>query len=274
MKVVSIKMKECCIALFLLLGLNITKSQVINIKDSIDNTSIKHVELHINNNIFYTDSLGKFNLNNAEIKGDIVLKKWGYKEKKIDMKKFQSNILLSPIFKDIEEVTIEKKNVIEYKKNIKKNNTTQFPKGIEITSFIENTERKEGKIHYVKIPLKSVIENNGFIIINFYKKENNGYPSVISLNKTPIIIPINSISKKDNKIYLSDEEIILPTNGVFIGVRITSNVGIYEPKISLPIISFYNSKDENILFRIKSTNTWKAFGNKIPSIGFTIGISR
>lgn len=244
-------------------------AQKIYIKDSINNEPIKYAKITLDNEIFYSDSLGIFNLN--ENKPEFFgIEKSGYEKRNIFKSEYSKDVYLSPKLIPIDDVIIPHRQTIIVGKNFKNNNTTFLPKGIGLGTIINNNYNKEGIVKSIEIPIKTKIENTGFLIINFYELQNN-LPGNTKINDNPLIIPVSSLLRKNNKIAL-EEKVSFPKNGFVVEIQIVAKIGEYNPKLSTPQIQFYNSKVKQSTFLRINDNNWQVSDNGAHPINYIFEI--
>lgn len=260
--------------------------------------------------IIYKDNLGTFTNDKGIFLLDhsfdkLIIKSIGYKEVNLDVKEIKDTLWMSPepINLDLIVVTQLPKKFSYSKVNMKTNN--DFPKsylsivGNEISTLILGNENaKKSYLTNIKIPTNSSIlkvrtkdnskakeVNEPFCSvfqIQFYENEN-GQPGQL-LDYDPTIIKITQKDDKYFQIDLSEKKIIVPKEGVFLGLlaigRADENGNLllenpYEEKFTqkgliriglsirplIPITEDFESNNTFMRYRFKidEHETWSVF---------------
>jgi len=224
--------------LFIGFSLEISAQSKILVLDELTKEPILFATIIYKDNVgTFTNEKGLFLLDNKFDK--LTIKSIGYKEIIADIKEIKDTLWMSQEPINLEQVSVKQlsKKFFLSKVNMKTNN--DFPKsylsivGNEISTLIlGNTNSKKSYLKNIKIPTNSAIlrvktkdntkakeVNEPFCSvfqIHFYENEN-GQPGQL-LNYDPIII---KITQKDDKYFqadLSEKKIIVPTEGVFLGL--------------------------------------------------------
>ena len=266
-----ITVEKCIVALFLFF-VGLVYSQKIEIRDSTNNSAISYAKIKIGQNIFYSDSIGVFNFDQNLLKDNsIIIEKYGYDKKNISLLNIKQNILLAPTYISIDEVKITTKKIVEVGENYKKGKSTLFPKGVEIGFTIKNPFSKNGLLKSIEVPVKNVINTEGFLILNFYRIKND-LPSNEVINNNPIIIPLSELKKRKNMIDLTKDKIQFPAEGFLIGAYIVSKVGVFENKISNPNIEFYNNNSKKEMYFKNNESKWIKYNLMMNSIAYVLEV--
>lgn len=224
--------------LFIGFSLEISAQSKILVLDELTKEPILFATIIYNDNVgTFTNEKGLFLLDNKFEK--LTIKSIGYKEIITNIKEIKDTLWMSQEPINLEQVFVKQltKKFFLSKVNMKTNN--DFPKsylsivGNEISTLIfGNTNSKKSYLKNIKIPTNSAIlrvktkdntkakeVNEPFCSvfqIHFYENKN-GQPGQL-LNYDPIII---KITQKDDKYFqadLSEKKIIVPTEGVFLGL--------------------------------------------------------
>lgn len=261
-------MKSYLILFFLLFN-NVIYSQKITFLDSIDHQPISYVEVMIDGNSYFSDSLGILEFT-KNIEQPMIIKKIGYINKK---QNFNSIVFLSPIVKEIEEVIlIPKKDYAFNSKSLNKN-TTKVPNDLSIGFILQGKIGMTGILKEISIPVKKIYNNKTLLKIDFYNVSNK----IIAdepINVESIFVNINDLIKKENnKINLQKYNITI-TEKILVGMRIIDETGTTEKLFSEPSIQFYNSKEKgDLYFYNQHVKEWKILTNNINLIGLSYTIS-
>lgn len=247
---------------------NITFAQNIEgfIKDKFTDKHIPFVNIaYVNLNIGTITNLeGFFSLNRIEKNYIIQVSCLGYETLFLDVEKLNNNIIIYLVPKDeiLQEVVLygDKPN---YSRNITLGLEqtlkvrTSLPFGYEFSAFIENTYKKKGVLKEVILNLNKS-KNYDFIAtynIKFYAYD--------SINKQPgeLIYFDNVFVKPENKTYklkvnVEELNIILPVNGICIGVEVVNieNFKINSMSKIAPDINFTHTNNNYL--------SWSRFMNK------------
>jgi hypothetical protein len=204
---------------FLLLPIFLLAQTKGVVKDSLSGQPISYVNIWVENENIATTSEedGTFSINIAADK-NLIFSALGYQTKTVKASKTAKVFLNSKAF-DLEEVVIS--NSIETKRIIigqTENTIAQaFDNGprIDVKYFPYNQAYKKTKyIKRVLLHTDSRIED-ATVKIRFYRVDANGFPGEEMLKKDLIVSVKNGT--KNNKIDLSDYNLVMPTNGLFVG---------------------------------------------------------
>ncbi len=253
----------------------IFSQQKIKISDAENNSPIPYAKIIFDNGSFRnTETDGSIEIFPYE--NFIEIQSFGYENLKVSEKK--SSYFLTPKFKNIDEVIIEKPLQNKFLKigNIKKEmNSLSFVSSNTtwtIANFVENKEDYNSFKYIKSIKFRSKVEKinkNATINLLIFKNEN-GKPSD-EIWKSFIVQckPGKNITIKD-----FDAPILFPKEGIFIGFEwIINDENSFEVKIinnnlngkkqntlykyNNPFV--YSQKSENNQIFIKSKNVWKNF---------------
>jgi hypothetical protein len=253
----------------------IFSQQKIKISDAENNSPIPYAKIIFDNGSFRnTETDGSIEIFPYE--NFIEIQSFGYENLKVSEKK--SSYFLTPKFKNIDEVIIEKPLQNKFLKigNIKKEmNSQSFVSSNTtwtIANFVENKEDYNSFKYIKSVKFRSKVEKinkNATINLLIFKNEN-GKPSD-EIWKSFIVQckPGKNITIKD-----FDAPILFPKEGIFIGFEwIINDENSFEVKIinnnlngkkqntlykyNNPFI--YSQKSENNQIFIKSKNVWKNF---------------
>lgn len=264
--------KKCLIILIshiYILGI----SQSIVFKDKIDGKTIPYVQVKVNNRTLYSDSTGKFDLKNPLETNEIFLSRIGYKDKQAMIKKNTEILYLEPIYQEIEPIAIGYKEKILITNDYKKSVSSRFQVGIETGIVIENQYSKKGIIKNIQFGIKDLRNNkNGYLILNFYELKD-GFPTNKIINTAPIFIPLSEIVRNNNRIDISENPVNFPSDGVFMSIKIITEIGKYDLKASEPFLSFYTGNQNKKVFYKTENGNWKSFPTPLPFIGYKISVS-
>lgn len=211
------------ILLLLFLNLNFVIGQNIEILDTVDKTPIPYVNLicYSNNQIIYgnySDEKGIINIPQNIIVDSMKISCVGYDTKKIN--EVQKKIYLNKKLTILKEIIIYPKESkkIGYSNEKLTSNFISISKGIEICAFIENSEKKEYKIESILFNVKKT-KNNIKYRVHIYKQSNNNLSPGIELTNVNIINEIEKNTKGIIEVNLSEYNIILPLEGVFVSIE-------------------------------------------------------
>ncbi|MEO8515890.1 MAG: carboxypeptidase-like regulatory domain-containing protein [Flavobacterium sp.] len=208
------------------------------------------VTLNKTNQGVYSDAQGKFNINLIKANDYLLISYLGYNSKKLttaDFLKAKKNntiFYLSPITEELHEVLVQRKKINHgWAKTIKsKRENTQyfgFQFGTENCTYVENPDRKQGKIKAVVLDLRKVAEFNkdnpkwkldyiSAFKIKFYKLDGlTNKPGEELYDKDIIIEPGNKT--QNLSIDVDSLNIKFPVEGICIGVEII-NTKYTNPK--------------------------------------------
>jgi hypothetical protein len=189
------------------------------VKDSLSGQPIPYVNIWVENENTATTSEedGTFSINVA-LEKNLIFSALGYQKKTIKASQTAKVLLNSKAF-DLEEVVIS--NSIDTKRIIigqTENTIAQaFDNGprIDVKYFPYNPAYKKTRyLKKVTLSTDSRIED-ATIRIRFYKVDANGFPGEEMLKKDLIVSVKNGT--KNNKIDLSDYNLVMPKNGLFVG---------------------------------------------------------
>ncbi|MFD1015690.1 carboxypeptidase-like regulatory domain-containing protein [Winogradskyella rapida] len=241
------------------------------------NISLKNV-----NEGTYTDENGyyKLDLKNIKIIDTLIISFIGFEKKAINLNKYKDervynlNIALSPKKEELNEVIISSKE-IEYElfsNNVGTNRKGSFissvPFGYEVCLFINNDKNKKAKLNELKLNLKKREYTNIDIFetyyrISFYKKNPvNNYPGDLISYENIIIKPENKNGKIE--VNLSNKNIFLPRDGIFIGIE-TINPNKKLPENNMYLTSpnlLYTHSKEKMTYRRYRGKEWKKENKK------------
>jgi len=204
---------------FLLFSILLTAQTKGVVKDSLSGKPISYVNIWIENENIATTSEedGTFSINASGNK-NLIFSALGYEKKTIKASQAAEVFLSSKAF-DLEEVVIS--NSIQTRQiviGVTENTIAQaFDNGprMDVKFFPYNPIYKKTKyIKKVTLYTDSRIED-ATIKLRFFKVDANGYPGEEMLKKALIVSVKNGT--KNNKIDLSDYNLIMPKNGLFVG---------------------------------------------------------
>ena len=258
-----------------LLFISAFSQQKIKVIDLENNQPISYAKVILEDGSYRnTETDGSINIfPNEKI---IEIQSFGYENLKVSEKK--SSYFLTPKFKNIDEVIIEKPLQNKFLKigNIKKEmNSQSFVSSNTtwtIANFVENKEDYNSFKYIKSIKFRSKVEKinkNATINLLIFKNEN-GKPSD-EIWKSFIVQckPGKNITIKD-----FDAPILFPKEGIFIGFEwIINDENSFEEKIIYNNLNgkkqntlykynnpfVYSQKSENNQIFIKSKNVWKNF---------------
>ena len=189
------------------------------VKDSLTGKPISYVNIWVENENIATTSEedGTFSITVSGNK-NLIFSALGYEKKTLKASKSVEVLLTSKAF-DLEEVIIS--NSIETKRIVigqTENTVAQaFDNGprIDVKYFPYNSAYQKTKyIKKIMLNTDSRIED-ATVKIRFYRVDINGYPGEEMLKKDLIVSVKNGT--KNNKIDLSDYNLVMPKNGLFVG---------------------------------------------------------
>jgi len=189
------------------------------VKDSLSGKPISYVNIWVENENIATTSEedGTFSI---PVNGNknLIFSALGYEKRTVKASQ-ASEVLLSSKAFDLDEVVIS--NSIETKQiviGVTENTIAQaFDNGprMDVKYFPYKPDYKKTKyIKKVTLYTDSRIED-ATIKLRFFKVDANGYPGEEMLKKTLIVSVKNGT--KNNKIDLSDYNLVMPKNGLFVG---------------------------------------------------------
>lgn len=189
------------------------------VKDSLSGKPISYVNIWVENENIATTSEedGTFSINISANK-NLIFSALGYEKKTIKASQSAQVLLSSKAF-DLEEVVIS--NSIETKRIVigqTENTIAQaFDNGprIDVKYFPYNSAYQKTKyIKKIVLNTDSRIED-ATVKIRFYRVDANGFPGEEMLKKDLIVSVKNGT--RNNKIDLSDYNLVMPKNGLFVG---------------------------------------------------------
>ncbi|MFN3967403.1 carboxypeptidase-like regulatory domain-containing protein [Flavobacterium sp.] len=189
------------------------------VKDSLTGKPISYVNIWVENENIATTSEedGTFSFNISANK-NLIFSALGYEKKTIKASQSAQVLLSSKAF-DLEEVVIS--NSIETKRIVigqTENTVAQaFDNGprIDVKYFPYNLAYQKTKyIKKIMLNTDSRIED-ATVKIRFYRVDANGFPGEEMLKKDLIVSVKNGT--RSNKIDLSDYNLVMPKNGLFVG---------------------------------------------------------
>ncbi len=189
------------------------------VKDSLSGQPISYVNIWVENENIATTSEedGTFSINISANK-NLIFSALGYEKKTVKASQVGEVFLNSKAF-DLEEVVISnsietKQIVIGQTENVMAQAFDNGPR-MDVKYFPYNPKYNKTKyIKKVTLYTDSRIED-ATIKLRFFKVDANGFPSEEMLNKALIVSVKNGT--KNNKIDLSDYNLVMPKNGLFVG---------------------------------------------------------
>lgn len=204
---------------FFLFSLSLLAQTKGVVKDSLSGQPISYVNIWVENENIATTSEedGTFSINVATDK-NLIFSALGYEKKTIKASQTAEVFLNAKAF-DLDEVVIS--NSIDTKRIIigqTENTIAQaFDNGprIDVKYFPYNSAYQKTKyIKKVTLSTDSRIED-ATVKIRFYRVDANGFPGEEMLKKDLIVTVKNGT--KNNKIDLSEYNLVMPKNGLFVG---------------------------------------------------------
>lgn len=290
-------MKIIITLILLFFWINLSYTQNIIVIDSLNKEIVPYATIQIikTNKGLYTNQDGKFSLTEI-ISDSIRISHIAYKSLKIKKSQIKDTIFLTPNTDNLSEIKIvtgkSKKKTIGYIK--KKKNLSWFIKGkTELATLIRYKKKyKSAYINKILIPIgkkslnsKSYPDFNSIFRVSIYSHLNKNVDPK-SLLKS-ILVKCNQNSPKIIELDISDEFIIFPKEGIFIGIEMIGQLDekdnlIFKKNNSiLPSFQFTEKKNKNIYTEsfIKSiffNNNWENIyqSNKFnDTVKYNLGIS-
>lgn len=206
-------------AIFFFFSISLVAQTKGIVKDSLTGKPISYVNIWVENENSATTSEedGTFSINVSENK-NLIFSALGYEKKTIKASQSATVFLNSKAF-DLDEVVISnsigtKQIVIGQTENAMAQAFDNGPR-MDVKYFPYNP--KYAKTKYIKkvtLYTDSRIED-ATIKLRFFKVDANGYPGEEMLYKALIVSVKNGT--KNNKIDLSDYNLVMPKNGLFVG---------------------------------------------------------
>ncbi|MGQ1929397.1 hypothetical protein [Ornithobacterium rhinotracheale] len=214
----------------------------------------KYCEFSINNNIYYSDSLGVFKIQNQ-----------GKELIKVESYKYEPTSFISPMNDTIvflkqrkiqlAPIEISTKKAAELISKAKKNSVHELKPGYELGVLIPDIC---GTLKEFSLETKKLQKNKElYLKLDFYKKSENDYDR---LNYDNIILPISDVyDYKSININLKKYGIFTCNSELLIAIGLISNIGNYDnEKISDNSISIFGSKEGyKMLIRKNYRFKWK-----------------
>lgn len=200
---------------------------------------------------FYTDDNGSIEISTPLVFNEIKISCIGYKT--ITLKKEQSVIRLEQNPVHLEEVVITSRNLLElgYIKNKKSKNTTGVSEGLEVAVFISNKYNFPVKINSIQFKVEKIKSKAAFRIHLYKKSENNLFPQeeLLHDNKIQYLEPdTNGLVEVD----LSDYNIILPKDGVFVSIEGIGGNNTSTTKSKKNLIQFETHSSELEIYQVRN----------------------
>lgn len=244
------------------------------VKCSDNNENIGYASIYLQKQLLGTtaDSLGNFQIPDEILNyqnDTLVFSSVGYKKNKIAVKDFEINdgiIYLNKAIILLNEIVVNKttniksKNYGFYKMSSSMLGLNGNP-GSRICTFIKNDNETIRQIQSLQIKIrKKNVKNNVKLRIFFYSKTANGFEKN-NLLKNDIII--SDFSKNTITVDLTNEDIIFPKEGIYIGIEwLMSGDKLidYSKKTELSVLCTNKVKENNTW--ILKNGAWELFPDK------------
>lgn len=255
--------------LFFLISINLLNSQTISgiIKDSITGKNIAFANIVLKNGKgTYSSEFGIFELEIKSINTDTLkISTLGYESKILPLIDFKNNtkfeILLNPKIENLDEVLISikktkyrDKEILGEKREGKVSVTSLI--GYETALFIDNPKKRLAKLNRIYIDLNK--RKNAEYIATF----NIKFYELDTLNNKPgnELYNANFYVKPKNKKYrlwidVKDLKILLPKNGLFIGIEMVNTYGKVKK------YTYFGPMYRYTLNKNKESITWSNYHN-------------
>lgn len=267
----NIKNKQCLSVLLIFISQVIFCQKQFFIKDSITNETLKFVKIEIDDNNYYTDSLGSFTISENTDNKILTIKKTGYYQNNIMLSNIKNEILLRPKEIEIENIIIKQKKQFVVGERVYKKSTTYLTDNVQLGILLKNKEESVGFIRSIEFFIKkNSMDENRYLELSFNEIDamNN-----FSENSTITIVePISKILKFKNKIDLSSYKIPFGKNGILIGLKLINKVGSNKTDYSKSVLEFYNSKLKSNIY-MRTNGNWVKYPMENNVINVVLNIN-
>ena len=243
------------------------------ILDSISLKPVSYATVSTLSMSMYCDSLGYFKLNNV-LDNQILLSCIGYNTKKINIdNEHCDTILLSPVFKELNPVTIRKLDFLKNKSiqigriDGKSKFSVNVPAGLSLLKYFANPEQSKtyfiGELHIRVSHSVEDYEPRKVRVRIFETKD--GFLLGSDILQTYNIFIIDNIKNQIATLNLSSYAIKIPKNGCFVGIEFIRNgfehaLNSKEYKGWLSIKGWLsNSYEDGVILRRYFTNDFTEF---------------
>lgn len=263
--------KQCLTALFIFLFQLVYSQKQFIVKDSITKEKLEFVKIQIDENVYYTDSLGEFTVNHNVENQYLTLHRFGYESNKVMYDKIKNEILLKPKVTELQEVVINRNKKFILGDRLHKKSTTHLSDIVELGILIENNKNSIGILKSIEFFIKNKnITEDSYLEISFIEV---GKDKKISENSIKTIVkPINQILKNKNKIDLDSYDIPISEYGILIGLKVIGKIGNDKKNTLKSVLQFYNSKSKDNIY-MKNYKSWIKYPTKVDVINVILNIN-
>lgn len=249
---------------FIILSIFVS-SQEVKIVDSIDTKPISYSKIIGYDNLYVTDSLGRYNFE-VFPKGEVIISSAGYETKKIS--KMSKLIKLKPKFIQVETINLSEQNFNNENELgfLRSKNLIIIDQKREFAIEIINNDNNLCKVEKIIIPFKKSINDKGYLLIDFYENENGKVG--FKLNTDEYFIPVK-ILQRNNILQVKDKIFIEKGKSIYVSTTWVENIftksEIYSNKI---YFNTKKNKQQGKMFVRKTNNyNWalKAYTENIET---------
>lgn len=243
---------------------NFSLSQQMTVIDKDNKTAVEYatIQFYYKNNYVngcYSDSNGLFSLPKNSDK--LIISCVGYKTMIVESINSSTKLELEKNIYNLDEVIVGEKKYIAGTINMKKSQLVGLSMGLETGSYIENNFNKELKIKSFEFKVDKVKEDVKYKIHLYTFNKDRLVPDIELTTENKIYI-LNKNTKGLIKVDLQNENIILPTNGIYATLECLSGENVPDNKYSISkkeaIFSIEAHKSSK--FEFVSRNTIKGVG--------------
>lgn len=201
----------------------------------------------------YCNEIGEFILPTIISFDEIELSCVGFEKLTIKKELIKDTIFLKEEFVQLNEVVITNKvkssfivaGYCEEKQKV----SIGFSKGMEVSMFLENIDRKEKKIKSFLFKVNKKENNKSAVRIHFYKKSITNLQPGDEIFKENIVRIIEGKTKAMIEVDISDYNLIFPEEGAFIGIEF---LGYIDSSSGVFFDSKYGRNDTQIAYNDKT----------------------